>query len=176
MRIIGLFIFLSLVASGFAGGQETADYEKKCISSVQGQTAQFSFSLPKRQIWTWNMKETEDNNLEYTWEISLTGVDSKSTYNFGVYLFKYPHSQEVNGSIDKLISAGQTSVWDQSLSIRGDMIIRSTVQNHTLILSISDKKTFSELFSQKPTIAHCRVRTPYPDINYLGDTQIEFRK
>jgi len=176
MRIIGLFMVLSFFVSGFAWGQETADYDKKCTAVVQGQRAQFSFSLPERQLWEWNLKETEDNKLEYTWEISLTGTDSKGKYNFGVYLFKYPHSQEVRGDIDRLISDAQTSVWDQSLSIRDDLTIKSTIQDKKLLLNVTDSKTFAELFSQKPTIAHCRVSTPYPEINYISETQIEFKK
>ncbi len=175
MRIFGLFIFIPLFVSSFARGQKTA-YHRQCTAIVQGQTAEFIFPLPIKQTWTWNMKETKDNSQEYTWEIALTGPDSKSTYNFGIYLFKYPKSQEVTGGIQKLISAAQTSVLDKQLKFREDLIVQSTVQGQKLILKVSDKKTFSELFSQKPTIAHCRVITPYKDINYASQTEIYFNK
>ncbi len=154
---------------------QSADNDTKCTAIVRGDTAEFSFQLPNRETWTWNRSETEDNYQEYTWEISLTGKEDKSTYNFGVYLFKYPQSKEVKGSIDKLIYKAQTSVWDQSLSTRDDLNIESYVQSGKLILKVSNKKTFSELFSQRPTIAHCRANTPYADANYVSQTQIEFK-
>ncbi len=175
MKIIGLITFFVLTISNLTWAQ-SANNDNKCTAIVRGETAEFLFPLPNRQTWTWNRKETEDNNQEYSWDISLTETDPKGTYNFGVYLFKYPNSQEVTGSVDKLISYAQTSVWDQSLSLRKDLIVQSTVQDQKLILKVSDKKTFSELFSQKPTIAHCRVRTPYEDLNFVGESQIEFKK
>ena len=175
MKIIGLLTLFVITLTSLVWAQP-ADYERKCTAIVRGQTSEFSFPLPKRQTWNWNMKETNDNSQEYTWEISLSGTDSKSMYNFGVYLFKYPNSQEVTGSVDKLISAGQTSVWDQSSSLREDLTVQSIVKDQKLILKVSDKKTFSELFSQKPTIAHCLVRTPYEDLNFVGESQIEFKK
>jgi hypothetical protein len=152
-----------------------ADCEKECTAYVHGQTAEFIFSLPEKQLWTWNKKETPDNLLEYTWNISLVGNDSKGTYDFGIYLFKYPNSEEVTGSIVDLISYAQTSAWDQG-NRRDDLIIKSTIQDHKLIIRVTDKKTFSKLFHQKPTIAHCRVRTPYPELDCAGNAQIDFTK
>lgn len=175
MRIIGRLTFVLLFLSGFAWGQQ-ATYDKKCTAIVQGQTAQFIFPLPKRQAWTWNMKKTADNYQEYTWEIALEGSTATRKYNFGVYLFKFPNSQEITGSVNQLMSDAQTSVWDQSSSLRDDLIIQSNIDDQKLVLKISDKKTFSELFSEKPTIAHCRVSTPYKDIDFVSETQIEFNK
>jgi hypothetical protein len=175
MRIISFFTFVSLFIVSFAWGQETA-YNQKCTGIVRGEAAEFIFPLPNKQTWKWNMKETVDNYQEYTWEISLAGAESSCKYNFGIYLFKFPNSKEVTGNISELLSDAQTSVWDESLSVRQALIVQSTVQDQKLILKVSDKKTFSELFSQKPTIAHCRVSTPYEDINFVGETQLEFRK
>ena len=175
MRTIGLLTLGLLLLTSYAWGQQ-AIYNKECTAIVQGQTAQFTFPLPEKQTWTWNMKETANNDEEYAWEITLEGDTATPKYNFGVYLFKFPSAQEAKGSMNQLIANTQTSVWDQLLRIREDLIIQSNVEDHKLILRISDKKTFSELFSQKPVIAHCRVRTPYTDINYFSKTQIEFNK
>ena len=172
MRIIGLLTLCLFLLTSFAWGQQ-ATFDKECTAIVQGHTALFTFILPRRQTWTWNMKETPDNYQEYSWEITLEGGTATPKYKFGVYIFKFPSAQEEKGSINQLIADTQTSVWDQSLRIREDLIIQSNVEDNKLILRISDKKTFSELFSQKPMIAHYRVRTPYTDINYVGKTQIE---
>src|ERR1700690_3339050 len=90
-----------------------------------------------------------------------------------VYLFKFPGAQERIGNFNQLVADAQASVWDQSLRIREDLIIQPKIEDEKLILVISDKKTFSELFSQDPTIANCRVRTPYNDINYVSKTRIK---
>jgi ligand-binding SRPBCC domain-containing protein len=175
MKMIGLFALISLFITSVAWG-EAVTYDKKCTAVVRGQAAQFIFPLPNRQTWTWNMKETTDNYQEYSWDISLAGPESSSTYNFGLYLFKFANSKEVTGSIDQLIADAQTSVWDQSSSVRKDLIVESTIENQKLVITVSDKKTFSELFSQNPTIAYCRVNTPYQDINFVSRTRIEFKK
>ena len=172
MRTIGLLTFGLLLVSSFGWGQQ-ALYENKCIAIVQGQTAQFIFDLPKKKTWIWNMKETADNSQEYTWEFALDGSTAAGKYSFGVYLFKFPGAQERIGNFNQLVADAQASVWDQSLRIREDLIIQPKIEDEKLILVISDKKTFSELFSQDPTIANCRVRTPYNDINYVSKTRIK---
>jgi hypothetical protein len=175
MRAICILTLSLLLSSGFAWGQQAA-YDKECTAIVQGQTAKFIFQLPEKQTWTWNMKETDDNSLEYKWEIGLEGGAAAGTYNFGVYLFKYPGAREATGGITQLLSACQTSVWDESLRIRKDLIIQSAVEGRRLVISISDNKTFAGLFSQKPAAAYCRVRTPYDDINYQNKVRIDLTK
>ncbi len=174
MRAIGIICLFVFMLPNHVSAQSTEN-EHIFTAIVRGSAAEFAFSLPEQETWTWNRKETEDNYLEYAWQVSLTGNDLKGTYNFGVYLFKYPHSNEISGSIDELIYRAQASIFDKSLNVRDDLSIKSFIQDKKLIIKISDKKTFSELFLQHPTIAHCRVRTPYANANYVRQIQIEFK-
>ena len=179
MRIAGRLTLVLFLFYTAAWGEE-ATYEEKCTAIVLSSinTAQFTFPLPARQVWTWKMKATEDNYLEYAWQVVLgdgTGT-GKSDLSFGVYLYKFPGSEETTGSIKQLLFEAQTSVWAKSGDLRQDLAIHSCIEGRKLILRITDKKTFSELFSQKPTTAYCEVATPYKDSNSVSKTPIIFMK
>ena len=179
MRVVGLVIFLLLSHWNPVLGEE-ATFEKKCAAVVQntGNTAEFTFPLPERQAWMWNMRTTKDNYPEYTWEVVLgDGVGTcEAELSFGVYLYKFAGSQETKGSIKQLLSEAQTSVWARSGDLRQDLAISSRIEGRKLILEITDKKTFSEILSEKPRNICCRVVTPYEDANYSSKDAIIFIK
>jgi hypothetical protein len=166
------FVFFAL--SGFAWGQSEI-YDKKCTAIVQGQTAQFIFPLPEKKNWTWNKKETSQNVMEYSWQISLHRSEMPANYDFGIYHFKF-HTDEATGSIKELIEVSQISVWDESHKIQENLIIEASVENERIIIKVLDKETFVKLFSSNPTIADCQVLTPYKELNFKSTAWIEFNK
>ncbi len=176
MRTIRLLFLAMIVFCSTALGEQPAT-EMNCSAVIRGNTAQFTFPLPERQVWSWYRKETSDNDLEYAWEVILGGSKGTGKYSFGVYLFKYPGSQEARGSINQFLLRAQSSVWDNSSSrIRNDLIIRSSIEGRNLVIKVSDKKTFSELFAQRPSIANCRVVTPYEGASYRSGIPLEYKR
>lgn len=187
MRIAGLFTFFSiLLASSAAFGQGEA-YVKTCTAVVRNQTAEFTFPLPKRKIWTWNMTKTKENYLEYSWQICLKEPKLQCKYAFGVYHFKLSKSPG-RGDLKQLLFFSQKSVCNatgRSMAVQRDLKIDANIESiyfvtshpaTALVISITDKKTFARLFANHPTLALCNVQTPYNDINFESETQIKYLK
>ena len=174
MKTIGLVILISLSLSSIGSAQSPV-YEKECTAIVSGQTAQFSFPIPQGQTLTWDMNETSEDAMEYSWEVCLESADTVCKYSFGVMHFKFCQS-ETKGNITELISKSQKSVWDESNRVNTDMRLDAAVEENKLIIRIVDHKTFAELFSGHPTIARCKVKTPYKDLNFGSKTPINYNE
>jgi hypothetical protein len=175
LRTVGLIALALMAFYGSAFGEQSTS--RICTAVVKDHTAQFAFPLPERQAWTWYMNATPNNDLEYVWEIILGDGIGTNKYNFGVYLYKYPGSQESTGSINQLLSIAQSSVWDNKSSrVREDLKVQSSIEGRKLIIRVSDKETSSELFSQRPTNFNCRVATPYEGANYQSGIPLVFSK
>jgi hypothetical protein len=185
LRSLTLFALLSIGSASIAWAEPTTG-TPTCSAIVKGQTAQFIFPLPKRQPLTWNRGDTGDNVLEYLWQVSLEAAGASDIYEFGIYLFKFPGSVEAVGSPQNLLAAAQASVWERSLSapgaeygaarIRSDLVIQPLIDGDKLIVRVADRNTFAALFSHKPNTAHCKVRTPYEELNFEAVTPIQFVK
>jgi len=185
LRSLSLFTLLSIASASIAWAQPTTG-TPTCRAVVEGQTAQFIFPLPKRQPLTWNRGDTWDNVLEYLWQISLEAAGASDIYEFGIYLFKFPGSAETVGSPQNLLAAAQASVWERSLSapgaeygaasVRSDLVIQPFIDGDKLIVRVADRSTFAALFSHNPNTAHCKVRTPYEELNFDAVTPIQFVK
>lgn len=173
MKITAVILLLLLHASTVAA--LSFEYEKKCSASVDGQTAQFSFPTPKGKPLSWNMKETNEMSMEYSWELCVERVDTVCNYRFGVLHFKFSSSEE-RGSIAELLSHSQKSVWDRDDRVQIDMKIDAEIEHDNLVIRITDRKTFSQLFSDKPTIARCKVKTPYENLNFESKTEIKYNE
>lgn len=152
-------------------------YNKECRAVVQGQQARFIFPLPGMEEFTWYRSQTRENHLEYSWQVALEGSQPKYPFEFGIYLFKFPGRKEQTGSLEKLISRAQASVWDRATSnVREDLPIERLIERDKLIILVSNRATFEALFAHKPTVAHCMVYTPYKQLNFETSTRIEYRK
>lgn len=173
MKITAFILLLLLYASTAVA--VSFEYEKKCLASVDGKTAQFSFPTPKGKPLSWNMKETNEMTMEYSWEICVERVDTVCKYRFGVLHFKFSPSEE-KGSITELLSHSQKSVWDRDDQVQPDMKVDAEIEHDNLIIRITDQKTFLQLFSDKPTIARCKVKTPYANLNFESKTEIKYNE
>jgi hypothetical protein len=185
MRTLTLLTLLSIGPGSVAWAQPTTA-APRCGAVVTGQSAQFIFPVPKRQLLMWNRDDTLDNTLEYFWQISLEASGATEIYEFGIHLFKFPGSAEKVSSPQNLLAAAQASVWERSLSapgaeygaasVRSDLVIQPLIDRDKLIIRVADKRTFTVLFSHKPKTAHCKVRTPYEELNFETVTRIDFLK
>lgn len=148
-----------------------------CRAVVDGQNAKFIFPLPDRSEFTWYQTKTKDDYQEYTWQVSLEGTNPQFKYNFGVYLYKYLGSREETGSLKKLFSRAQFSVWEmRSRKMRLDLPIDVYVKNQNITILVSNGATFKALFANKPTVAHFMVQTPYEQVNFETSSKIEYLK
>jgi hypothetical protein len=176
---ISAFIMLLLMYASIAAAQ-SFKYEKNCTATVEGQTAQFSFPMLKSKTLIWDMDDTSENAMEYSWEICLEGAKNSCKIRFGVYHFKCllcDNSQpDKKGTIGELNSISQKSVWNEENWVQTDMKVDSEIENDNLVIRITDQKTFSQLFSNKPIIARCTVKTPYRELNFESKTEIKYKQ
>ncbi|MEW6586621.1 MAG: hypothetical protein AB1442_13570 [Nitrospirota bacterium] len=178
MKISVVIMFLLLYTS--TASAQSSEYEKNCTATVYGQTAQFSFLALKGKTLSWDMNETSENAMEYSWEICLERAKTVCKFRFGVYHFKCllcNNSQpDKKGTISDLLSITQKSVWNDANWVQTDMKVDAEIENDNLVIRITDQKTFSQLFSDNPTIAHFTVKTPYKDLNFETKTEIKYKQ
>lgn len=179
MKAIGLVIMISIFLCS-TGSAQSPEYEKKCTATVDGQTAQFNFPVPKDETLAWDMNDTSENALEYSWEICLEQTKTSCKFTFGVYHFKCllcDNSQpDKKGTISDLLSIFQKSVWNDANSVQTEMKVDAEIEHDSLIIRITEQKTFAGLFSNHPTFARCKVKTPYRNLNFQTDTQIKYNE
>lgn len=180
LPLAAIFCLLFIVTGVHADDNTSQAKDKYCYAIVQGNKAAFVFPIMDNEHWTWFSKETKDNELEYSWEVSLHG--EQHSFNFGVYLFKYTGQDQKNGTLPQLLTEAQWSVFDQQVTPDGgstskmfeNMKINSKVIDGGIVVSISDKETFNQIFAINPKIAHFSIRTPF-DVPFTCDAPIEYR-
>lgn len=171
------YIFVIVIIAAAATNISLAQYKYQCKATVQNQVIKFIFPLPARNEFNWNQVQTKDNSQEYAWQISLEGADLKYKYKVGVYLFKYPGAKEIKGSLNKLFKMAQFTVWDiDTYSFREDLPIEVHIDFDNIVILAKNKATVNALLSNKPTIAHFIVDTPYSDLNLETTAPIVFVK
>jgi hypothetical protein len=178
---LATIICLLLLATGVHAISDPGQAEKKyCHAIVQDHKAAFVFPITGDEHWTWYNKETKDNALEYSWELELRG--EQNSFNFGVYLFKFPGKQEETGSLEQLLKEAQWSVFDQKPTPNGgttatileDLRITSRLIDGGVVVGITDKETFNRIFAIHPKVAHFVMRTP-SDVPFKCDATIEYQ-
>jgi hypothetical protein len=178
MKISVVVMFLLLYTS--TASAQNSEYEKNCTATVDGQTAQFSFPALKDKNLIWDMNETSENTMEYSWEICLEQAKTICKFRFGVYHFKCllcNNSQpDKKGTISDLLSIFQKTVWNDAGSAQIDMKVDAEIENDNIVIRITDQKTFSQLFSDNPTIASFTVKTPYKYLNFENKTEIKYKQ
>lgn len=171
LRYILSFIIIITALTNIA----LAQFRYQCKATVQNQVAIFTFPIPAKHEFKWNQEQTKDNTQEFVWQISLEGSDLTYKYNFGVYLYKFPRAIKMKGGLNKLFKIAQFSVWDMATSrVREDLPIEVHIETDKIVIIAKDKATFKALFSNKPTIAHFMVDTPYSELNFETTAPIEF--
>lgn len=165
MKLRYILVIVIIIAA--AASISLAQYRYQCKATIQNHVAKFTFPLPAKNEFKWNQQQTKDDSLEYTWQVSLEGSDLKYKYKFGVYLFKFPGAKEIKGSLNKLFKMAQFTVWEiNPNSFREDLPIDVHIETDKIVIIVSDKATMKALLSNKPTIAHFMVDTPYSEINF----------
>jgi hypothetical protein len=176
---INVVIMLLILYTSTAAAQ-SLEYNKNCTATVDGQTAQFNFPMLKGKTLTWDLNDTSENAMEYSWEICLERANSNCKFRFGVYHFKCllcDNSQpNKKGTINDLLSITQKSVWNDANWVQTDLKVDAEIENDNLVIRITDQKTFSQLFSDNPTIARCTVKTPYRDLNFESNAAIKYKE
>jgi hypothetical protein len=152
---------LLILVIGILGEQANAIQETDIQEIIRPNILEFSFLISDKDTFEWYQDKTPDNDLEYAWQIRLEGTETRSNYEFGVYLFKYPSSKPTKGDFKKLISRSQVSVWDQNGNQNKDMKIMALVENNRLIIRVTDKGTIAALMANDPKTVYFTIRSPY---------------
>lgn len=139
--------------------QDTDKIACSAVVAFGDRTATFTFPNVTDTNWTWYRDTTADNNLEYSWSISLNNGDSP-IYNFGAYLFKFPGSKQQDGSLKDLLRKCQFSVCDSSGNLNHWPNLSYKIKDGMVILFIDDLKTFNVFFQSRPLYAYFHIRLP----------------
>jgi hypothetical protein len=180
MQLPAIILLLFLATPDHANSDPIQVREKYCYAVVQDNKAAFVFPITGDEQWTWYNKETKDTALGYSWEVQLRG--EQNSFNFGVYLFKFPGKQEETGSLEQLLKEAQWSVFDQKATPNGgttatileDLRITSRLVDGGVVVGIIDKETFNRIFAINPKVAHFVMRTP-SDVPFTCDATIEYQ-
>lgn len=155
------------------------DNKQQCYASVRDYKAFFVFPKENKRQWTWYRNIIKDDHMEYSWEISLH--KNNSTFNFGVYLFKFPGKTQQEGSLEELLKHAQYSVFkkpndsNKTLGVMEDLKIHAFVKDGSIIVGVKDRNTFNILIENKPTRAFFRKIEDGKTV-FSCDTKIEFLK
>jgi hypothetical protein len=167
--VVGLLVF----TIGFQWGQANATQDADCQAVAQPNVMEFSFPIPEKDIFEWYQEKTADNDLEYAWQINLEGSETRSDYELGIYLYKYPGSAPRRGDFKKLLSGSQVSVWDKKGSLMADMKIAALIESDRLIIRVTDKATVGALMATNPRTAYFNVRSPYSELNFATSKTLD---
>lgn len=182
IRVIAVLFLIGLVTGAHADDNQsiTQPQPQYCHVIVQDNKAAFVFPIMEDEKWTWFNKETNDNELEYSWEVIIP--DEKQHLKLGAFLFNYPGQKEKSGTLQQLINETQWSVFDQSPTPNGgttskmleDMKIVLKVIDGGIVVGITDKATFDRAFTPHPRKAYFVMRTPF-DAPFTCDALIDYR-
>ena len=148
--------------------------QTQSTGTVTASTAEFRIPLtrPISGGWTWNQATTEDNAIEYAWEVSVG--NGTGSYECGFYLYKFPGSREKQGPLQELLRAGQMSAFETDAEGRGRMRLGAQVavslDNATIVIRISDVALVRLMFRDRPETVVVRTRTPTATYETLAIT------
>jgi hypothetical protein len=144
---------------------------------VTSSTAEFRIPLTRSMsgIWKWYQATTEDNALEYAWEVSVN--NGTGSYQCGFYLYKFPGLRERQGQMQDLLRAGQISVFESDAKGRGRILsaaqVTVSVDNDAILIRIPDAALVRLMFRDRPETARVRTRTPEATFETLPMTYRE---
>ena len=136
---------------------------------ISEKKVEFKIPIDCSAKYAWFRQSTPDTELEYDCSVFL------ENYKLGFSLFNYPGSKEEEGSINKLLKAGQNSVWRVfDKGKRGDIVmgakINVTYQKPNLLISVTDPKIFKLITSDHPRSFRVVVTGFKPESK--GDTSL----
>ena len=179
--LVTVLFLVTFATSAPAGESESTTKGVYCHALLQADKAAFIFPIIEEDQWVWFRRETEDNALEYSWEVILPG--QKQSLKFGAFLFKYPGEKEKAGTLRQLITETQWTVFDNQTTPNGgttsklleEMKIIAKVIDGGVVVGIIDKATLSKAFSNRPQNAQLVIRTPF-DEPFTCTASIEYFK
>lgn len=112
---------------------------------VSEDEAIFTFPLNSDEEYEWS-----SGGLSYKWSVKV--INNRKSYDFGFYLFTpMGASSTETGDINKLLEAGQFSVWSNNKVLKNIKVEGyANEEKDKLIIKITDKNSIQLLFSGKP--------------------------
>ncbi|MGB1109091.1 MAG: hypothetical protein ACPG4N_01975 [Gammaproteobacteria bacterium] len=139
-----------------------------CRVKVTGNGAELIFpAVYETEAWTWFQSDTQDDSLEYSFEVLLRS--GEHTRGLGFYLFKLGGMHPVVGDTNSFIQQGKVMVWTKVN--RGRRLVpvegvEVTQRDKRIILKIKDTATMRALFGSNPRAALFSTLHPDPKFTY----------
>lgn len=175
MKLLLTFIFITLpCVDVVAQSKEAAIEDLKWIAVVSESEASFTFPRTKKEEWSWFNKETPNNLLEYSWNVTLG--DNQSGYEFGPTLFKPGGTTPMSGSLSDLIETCQHDLW-RVTDDSGDTIGEygnTNVKDGKVCVKVIDGDLLEKLFGAKPKTVFMAINTP--DFSLRTKVSVMYKK
>ena len=139
-------------------------------------------------VWRWLRPETQDNDLEYRWQVefgqcSAEGKFEVGEYAFGVQLFKYPGSSSKSGQLPALLGQAQHTFVTRRLeagrivyAMVPEAEVSSRLEGTILQVSATGRDRVIQLLAALPKHALLTVNTPEPGASYTCFAQVEYTR
>lgn len=99
--ILSLCALICCLNPVMAAQGEDLEHPPLCEAVVHGDYAEFLFPILDVDEWRWYRTETQNDSLEYAWEIMVPA--DQPGYVFGIYLPKGSGELQQSGSLDQLL-------------------------------------------------------------------------
>lgn len=172
--------YLVILFALSTNGSAEADDSELCQAYAWDNSAAFVFPISDTDVWEWNKKTTQENALEYSWDVLVPANQPK--YSFGIYKFKIPISAPpTSGSLQQLLNSSQITVGKISYrdnksvhSLEKDLKVIALVQDGGIVVYINDVKTYTDILGEKPKEAKLIIRHPLPGYSLKCIAQIKY--
>lgn len=197
MKCVIIFVALSLFVVGHVEAGKAKDNDIDCSLAVTRNlfVSYFPVRNVSQSVWTWNAKESEALDFDYSWAAEPGYIDRSGEFKPGEYGFGAAHwnewesKEEASGSLENLVrdAGGSGSVYLNSQDKRmraeaeerlrlWDISVRSTYRDGGVLIASKDRRAMKLLFSSRPTHVRMIVKTPYASQSYECVATIDYQK
>jgi hypothetical protein len=153
VRVVVLILMTNSVLNAKMRLEPQTSVDEQFSAQVFPSEARFVIPITTRARWKWHADSVRDNAREY--QISVSVRNNTSTYYFGFYMWKYPGSGPRQGDFRALVSAGQSSLFENK-DPHHNVIIKNAgvkVEPHSdkLVVKVTGKENVERLFSSRPS-------------------------
>lgn len=178
-----LIVILTATANGSSGSQSV-----ECQASVRPNSAAFTIeNLEGIDDWIWNRANTEEGVVEYWWSVAPGEIDDNGTFKgmdkfFGFVLGKRNDLPQATGSLNELFRYGEYGAWTNTCCEKktthtriDGAIVKAGVHKQSILIGITDPKTFEMFFKDQPKTAYISAFLPAIEKHYSCVINIDYQ-
>ena len=111
--------------------------------------AEFRVPVQPQSVWAWNLGAP--GVLEFAWLVEMPTAEGP--VRFGVQVWHEEGAVPTKGSLEDLVSTGQSGVWPASATdgpARADLVVTASVEGNTVVIRIAEEASLTWLASVRP--------------------------